>query len=211
MFNVAQGFKDIANKFKNGLPIKNGGTGATDRATAWSNISNGKNSLISIILQDGIGDNLIAADKNTYSVVYYTPQDLNVYYGNSTLSHIYFETEYVTWNNANYDTIGVKLYDTAPEGYYLVTGSTCYVLNTSTSDTAVVQTAIVRKRGDSYSNMTWVTGRYASCTFSQSFSQIVYLKPGDFVFIGLYADLANGDSLYVKGGSTNRFCITKLF
>lgn len=80
---------------------------------------------------------------------------------------------------------GIMLALNAPAGYVRVFGSIRYLKTTSA--TAHIQTSIVRLRDNVCSNMTWISGTYDGLTnhrIGHTLNQIVYMEPGDFLFIG---------------------------
>ena len=204
MFNIAQGFKDIANKFKSGLPIKNGGTGATDRATALNNLINFTPSNIQLVRSYG-SNTSISTSYNYFIPSFGGSSYWTTQYQKGYLSSV---SQSVTWQNRTQTVTGIKVDENISGGntglfgsvYILISGNVRYLKNTSTNSS--LQTGIIRLRNETYETVNWVTGTYGAERLSQSFCQLVLAYPGDFFFLGGYKGTASHDVDIIDGVST---------
>ena len=112
-------------------------------------------------------------------------------------------TKNFTWNSGTSTATGIQISANAPAGYIHVFGDVRYLKSTTTS--SAIQTYIVRDRGGTASTLGLVCGTYnisSSERITHSFDQIVYVEPGDFIFIGGYKGVASVALEIVTGNYT---------
>lgn len=181
------------------LAISSGGTGATTKSDAFKNIF-------------GYSPSGYVMYKNEDTVTSTSYNYFHVSYGSSNWtksyswgSHLSLANESVTWGERTMTNACIKVADDAPAGCVMVVGTVRYTKDTSSASS--VQTAIIRCRDGTSSAQTWAVGTYDSSSserISHSFSQLIWVEPGDLIWLGGYKGTAS-HSLTIKSGISTKW------
>lgn len=178
------------------LGITSGGTGATNSSDAFKNIFGYTPS--GYVMYKG-EDTATATSGNYFHVTYGTNWVDSYSWG----SHLSKVSASVTWGDKTQTNTCIKIADNAPTGCIMVVGNIRYLRGTTTA--GALQTAIIRTRSGTSEAQSWITGTYDSSSserISQSFSQLVWVQPGDLIWIGGYKGTASHAVTIVSNIST---------
>lgn len=164
------------------LSLDSGGTNATTAKNARKQILGYTPSAMR--LTKNSTENLALSDSSNYHKASYGTAWIADSYGDLFVK----KTATMNWEGTSNSTVtGIMLSTGAPAGYVRVFGTIRYLKTKTTA--AHVQTAIARDRDGSYTNLSWISGTYDGYTnhrISHTLNQIIYMEPGDIVFLGTY-------------------------
>lgn len=179
------------------LGISSGGTGANNVSDARKNIL-------------GYTPSGYVMYRNAESVTSTSYNYFHVSYGSSNWtqsfswgSHLSLANESVTWGDRTMTNACIKVADDAPTGCIMVVGEVRYLRGTTSA--GALQTAVIRTRGGTSESQTWVVGTYDSASnerITHSISTLVWVQPGDLIWLGGWKGTASHAVTISSGVST---------